>query len=157
MHFTETNLSNLVANVFEQFLAQLHSAGCELDFEIEKDIFINCDAYRIEQVISNIVTNVLRYAPGKPVKVTLNKSDGRAILKIKDNGPGIAENMHMKIFERFERIASSSVITGLGLGLHICKQIVESHDGKVFVDSKPGHGSEFIVVLPLGTSRETLC
>lgn len=106
------------------------------------------DRMRIEQVITNLLTNAIRYGQGKPIEIHVNNQPGFARLSVRDFGIGIAPVNKTKIFDRFERAVTTSEIGGLGLGLFITKQIVWSHGGKIWVESELGKGSTFYVDLP---------
>jgi signal transduction histidine kinase len=146
------DLSALVMDVLDRFRSQLVEVGCEVTAEIDSDVVGLWDAYRIEQVASNLLSNVIRYSRGAPVHVSLVREGENAVLEVRDSGPGISIEDQKKIFDRFERAANAKHVRGLGLGLYISKQIVENHGGKIEVDSRPGEGSTFRVTLPL---RET--
>ncbi len=112
------------------------------------------DRERIEQVVLNLVENALKYgAPGKPIEVTVKSADSLAILRVHDEGSGIAPEDQKRIFEQFERAVSPN-LGGLGLGLWIARKIVEAHQGRIYVESRLGAGSTFVVELPL-TGPET--
>lgn len=111
------------------------------------------DRFRIAQVITNLLTNALKYGEGKPIDVTVKRVADRAILSVKDRGIGIAAEDQERIFQRFERAVSPTHFRGLGLGLFITKEIVKLHGGKISVESKPGEGSVFTVELPLSAHR----
>jgi signal transduction histidine kinase len=143
------NLSNLIKDVLDRFRSQLVEAGCEVTEQIESDIVGLWDAYRIEQVMSNLLSNVIRYSRYAPVRISLTREDENAVLVVQDSGPGISDADQKRIFDRFERAANAKHIGGLGLGLYISKQIVENHGGAIEVDSRPGEGSRFRVTLPL--------
>jgi signal transduction histidine kinase len=93
--------------------------------------------------------NAVRYGKGKPVKVSYQKINDKAVISIKDHGPGIAIEDQQRIFERFERAVDTSAVTGLGLGLFIVRNIVEIHHGAVKINSELGQGAEFVVELPI--------
>jgi signal transduction histidine kinase len=109
------------------------------------------DPVRIDQLVTNLITNALKYGLGKPIEVVVSQgADNQALLQVSDQGIGIPRDMHAKIFERFERVPSSeSRASGLGLGLYVVKQIVDSHRGTITVESELGRGSTFVVRLPL--------
>jgi signal transduction histidine kinase len=105
------------------------------------------DRTRLEQVVTNLVTNAARYGHGKPIDITV-AADARSVrLVVRDHGIGIAPEDQRRIFERFERAASRN-FGGLGLGLYIARQIVEAHGGSIHVSSELGVGSSFTVELP---------
>ena len=107
------------------------------------------DKMRIEQVITNLLTNAIKYGENKEIEVHILATSDKVILKVKDQGKGISPEFQEKIFNRFERAGiSPTEISGLGLGLFITKQIVLSHQGKIWVESEKGKGSTFILELP---------
>jgi signal transduction histidine kinase len=107
------------------------------------------DASRIDQVITNLVSNAVKYGDGKPIAVTVQEDEGRAQIAVRDRGVGITPEERVHIFDRFVRAPRTAHIAGLGLGLFIVKEIVEAHDGAITVDGAPGEGSTFTVSLPL--------
>ena len=106
------------------------------------------DSLRIEQVVINLLTNAIKYGQGKPIEVAIEAADANMRVRVSDQGMGIQDNQMDIIFNRFERAISPYEVSGLGLGLYISKQIVESHGGKIWVESKAGKGSDFIFELP---------
>lgn len=111
---------------------------------------VHCDRLRIEQVITNILTNALRYGKGRPVRVDLRHQGDAVAISVTDQGMGIPDNFKDKIFSRFQRAVPASEVSGLGLGLYISKQIVEAHQGRISVDSQLDKGSCFTVQIPKG-------
>lgn len=108
------------------------------------------DRNRMEQVITNLISNALKYGDGKPIEVFVTTADGKANLSVKDNGIGIDKKDHAKIFERFERLVNDNEISGLGLGLWIVHRIVTQLEGEIIVASEGlGQGSTFTVTIPL--------
>ncbi len=110
------------------------------------------DVPRIEQVLDNLVENALKYTPaGAPPEVRVSTVDGWAHLVVIDHGIGIPEADRQRIFERFFRASNAQSITdtGLGLGLYICRRIVEEHGGRIWFEPTVGGGTTFTVVLPL--------
>jgi signal transduction histidine kinase len=149
LHLEKVDLSLLVKEICDRFQPQFTLANTPLACRIKDSVEGNFDSYRMEQVITNLLSNALKYAPATPVTVTLEKTDGEALLSVTDEGPGISPEDQEKIFNRFERSASVREITGLGIGLYISKAIVEAHGGQVRVESAPLKGAKFLVSIPL--------
>jgi len=143
------DLGALVRSVLGQFELQARGSGTPIVTELPAEAVLgNWDRERIEQALVNVLSNALKYGPGKPVRISLEPLDGVARLSVKDEGIGIAPRDADRIFGRFERAVSTRNYGGLGLGLFITRQIVEAHGGDVRVISRPGEGAEFIVRLP---------
>ncbi|MDC3953096.1 sensor histidine kinase [Polyangium jinanense] len=144
----EVDLCALVHDVVTRFGREAEDAGCLVAFHHDKPIWGTWDRLRIEQVVTNLLGNALKYGRGKPIEIELEADEGTARLTVRDHGVGIAPEDQGKIFERFERAVSNQSFGGLGLGLWIVRQIVETHGGTVRVESAPGVGSTFRVELP---------
>ncbi len=106
------------------------------------------DRTRIEQVLSNLISNAMKYAPGTPIDVSVRLEGTTAVMQVEDHGAGLKGDDHSRIFERFER-ASASSLGGLGLGLYIVRAIVVAHHGTVSAENRPDGGARFTVRLPL--------
>jgi len=145
------DLCELIDDVVEHLKDHFTSASCGQPVVEKCDGAIgDWDRLRIEQVISNLLTNAIRYGNGGIVHVQVEVKNGQACLSVRDEGIGIAEGAQEKIFNRFERAINASEVSGLGLGLFITKQIIDAHGGKISVISKLGEGATFLVELPLG-------
>lgn len=109
------------------------------------------DKNKIEQVLTNLLTNAIKYSPAyKTITLELSADNHQVRVKVSDKGPGIAPKYHKKIFERFFRIETSQGNHhGLGIGLYIASEILKSHGGKIWVESKPGKGASFCFSLPI--------
>jgi signal transduction histidine kinase len=142
--------------VLEQFSHPLADAKCHLELHLDSKVVGVWDRARIEQIIVNLISNAIKYAPEKLVKVEVSVKGETAKLVVQDFGPGIPREQQAKIFERFERAGASRNIAGLGLGLFIVKQVVEAHHGTISVDSQEGEGSTFTVELPIRPSDVAL-
>lgn len=135
--------------IFAHFNEQLQVLGIHCSFKkLDKDVYVLGDLYRLEQALSNLVTNAIKYGDGKPIHIALEASKDEVLLSVKDEGKGIASEDLGKIFMRYTRLESKNMASGLGLGLYITKNIVEGHGGTITVESKPGHGSTFMIKLP---------
>lgn len=142
-------LSALVAEVLAGMKDQFAAAGCAIpQLEAAEDCAGSWDKLRLEQVVTNLLTNAIRYGKGKPVEVKVSARPGWVELSVKDQGIGIDPANKKVIFDRFERAVNSNEVSGMGLGLFITRQIVVAHHGQVYVESELGKGSVFIVELP---------
>jgi signal transduction histidine kinase len=114
------------------------------------------DRQRIEQVLTNLLSNAIKYSPGeKKVIVQSRKAEKEIIVKIRDFGMGVPENEQSNIFERFYRTKDMSItITGFGLGLYICRDIITRHRGKIWMENKE-KGAAFYFSLPINSDLNT--
>jgi signal transduction histidine kinase len=144
----EVDLCRLVREVVARFSSQAEQVGCPLVLQVEGSLTGLWDAFRLEQVVTNLVTNALKYAPGQPIVVRVWPEGGLACLTVRDEGMGIAPEFLSRIFERFERGVSERNYGGLGLGLYITRRIVEALGGSIHATSEPQHGALFTVRLP---------
>ena len=150
IRIAETDLAAVVRNVIERLSDDLAHARCPLRPHVEPSVRGFWDHVRLEQVVTNLLTNAIKYAPGEPIDIELESDAQTATLRLRDRGPGIAAEDRMRIFGRFERTVSSMHTAGWGLGLYVTRQIVELHGGMIEVESEPPHGATFIVRLPRG-------
>lgn len=145
-----TDLSEVVESTALQFSEQLKSANCPIALNLQKPLIGKWDPRRIEQIVANLISNAIKYAPGSKIEVITNCQEDLVTLIVRDSGPGIPNHLHEQIFERFNRgNRSINNYGGLGLGLYIVRSIVEAKGGKIRVDSESGKGAEFVVQLPL--------
>jgi signal transduction histidine kinase len=107
------------------------------------------DRDRLDQVITNLISNAIKYGGSKPVWASVDRAEGMARLCVHDDGIGIDPADHQRIFERFERPAAATHLGGVGLGLWIARELVQAHGGRISVESAPGQGATFTVDLPL--------
>lgn len=148
----DTDLAVIVRECVAGARPQASRLGVQLDAEVPEQIAFTGDPERLAQVVDNLVSNAIKYTePGGSARVLATVQDGCVRITIKDTGIGIEPADQARLFSRFFRSAEASrrAIQGIGLGLAITKSIVESHGGQIEVDSEPGCGSEFRVVLPL--------
>ncbi|NMO14665.1 PAS domain-containing sensor histidine kinase [Pyxidicoccus fallax] len=142
------DLAELARDVVSRFSVTATQAGCAVSLITQDDMRGSWDRLRVDQVLTNLLTNALKYGAGKPVVLRLSGDEAHVRIAVEDSGIGIAPEHLTRIFERFGRAVSERHYGGLGLGLYITRQIVESHGGEVHVHSTPGQGSRFEVVLP---------
>lgn len=146
---TRFDLSALVRGLLQNFAPQIDAAESSVSLDAEQPVEGHWDEFRIEQVISNLLTNALRYGAKSPISVKVYSVDGQARVEVRDQGIGIGEENQKRIFQQFERVTAKHAVAGLGLGLFISEQIVTAHGGTITVESRIGEGALFRVCLPL--------
>lgn len=152
MELDRVDLAEVVRNVADRFTEDVARVGSCLQVDLPVPVIGTWDRLRLDQVVTNLVSNAIKYAPGSTIELSLREVDQQAELVVKDGGPGIPEQDQRRIFEQFVQIAPKSHAGGFGLGLWIVRQILEAHDGSIRVSSLPGEGAMFTVTLPLGAS-----
>jgi PAS domain S-box-containing protein len=142
-------LGQLLESILFRFKDQFEACGSGVPVveNIEKS-YGEWDSHRIEQVLTNIITNSIRYGGGKPISISIKNYEESVRFSVKDQGIGIPKSHHEKIFHVYERGSDTRDTSGLGLGLFITRQIVEAHGGKIWVESDVNQGSIFHVDLP---------
>ena len=155
IHCEAVELRGLVREVMERCQSQAQTAGTTLWMDDGAPVWGRWDQFRIEQVVTNLITNSIKYGGGKPVEIEVNRNSTDAQIVVRDHGLGIAPEHIGKIFQQYERVGESKHIAGLGLGLFITKGLVERHGGTITVESSVGVGSAFTVQLPLEMVQES--
>lgn len=145
-------LEELLGAVLNRFEPRL--AGRDVRIDAPGEVVAQIDPVLFEQVLVNLVENALRHTPpGTPIEIRASHEDGQTTLEIADRGPGIPAGSETRIFEKFVRASAAG--GGVGLGLAICKGIVQAHGGTIVATNRPGGGASFRVTLPLvGTPPE---
>ena len=144
------DIRRVVEDVIELISHSNHAFQFVLNTEVD-ELFIIGDPHRIEQVLTNLLTNAVRYSPGTDrVELLLSEEEECALIGVKDYGVGIPEDKLEEIFSRFYRVdETKSQASGLGLGLYLSQEIVSRHGGTIWAESQPGEGSTFWIRLPL--------
>jgi signal transduction histidine kinase len=150
----KTDLAEVVVEVAERFREQAERAHCDLVVHADGPVVGQWDRLRLDLIATNLLSNAIRYAPGKPIELRVENNATTATLSVRDNGPGIPEDQWSRIFNRFERAAGVRPFGGLGLGLYITRQSVEAHGGVIRISSPSDGGASFIVELPRQTTSE---
>ena len=120
-----------------------------LDLKIT-GVNIQADPTRLAQVFDNLLSNAIKYAPGAQVKISLDRDQNQVNITVSDNGPGIAPEHLKSLFDRFYRVPTNNVtVRGTGLGLYICRRIIQAHGGSITVKSVVGKGTTFHILLPI--------
>ncbi|SIR04552.1 Signal transduction histidine kinase [Pseudomonas sp. B10] len=143
------DLVQLVSNLLQNFAPQMEAAETSVSFEAPVPVEGCWDEFRIEQVVSNLLTNALRYGGRSPIQVRVYREGEEARVEVQDHGIGISAENQKRIFQQFERVSAKTVVAGLGLGLFISEQIVAAHGGSIVVESEINEGALFRVCLPI--------
>lgn len=150
------DLPMLLDRVVGNLSLQAQAAGSVITLHAGQPVTGCWDEFRIEQVVTNLLTNALRYGNSKPVEVSLVLLGSSVALHVRDQGRGISAQDQQRIFEPFERaVGQDDSTSGLGLGLYITRQLVEAHGGTISVQSREAEGSTFSVTLPLTVPATT--
>jgi PAS domain S-box-containing protein len=144
-----TDLAALARTLAQRFASQIERAGSTLELRADEPVTGLWDACRLEQVLTNLLTNAIHYGAGGPIELEVQRERQTAIACVSDHGAGIPTHLVPEIFDRFKRAPSARHYGGLGLGLYIARQITEAHGGTIDVESHPGRGSRFRIALPL--------
>jgi signal transduction histidine kinase len=149
------DLAELVRGVARHLTDRAGQSGSCLLVHAETPVVGQWDRARLEQAVSNLLENAIRFGAGKPIEASVSSQDGRALICVRDHGIGISAAQLGTLFQRYNRAVSAENFGGLGLGLHIVKVIVEAHGGTVRAESAPGEGSTFAMELPIADHAAT--
>jgi signal transduction histidine kinase len=145
----EVDVAEVVREVVARFNSQAARMGSALEMEVPASLVTRTDRLRVEQVITNVLDNAIKYGLGKPVRLQAFQAGAELVVRVKDQGIGIPPEHQDRIFERFERAVSGRSYGGLGLGLYITRSVLDALGGAIRVESAPGEGASFVVSLPL--------
>lgn len=153
MNFQPVRIDALLKDISLRARSRDDNVNISLDLFVA-GVQIQADPTRLAQVFDNLLANAAKYAPNSPINISLDLEDSRARIAVKDQGPGIAPEHLGSIFKRFFRVPGQNTsIRGTGLGLYICRQIVEAHNGELAVDSVVGKGTTFYIYLPVDAAN----
>jgi PAS domain S-box-containing protein len=143
-------LSELIKDCSERNDPQIVSAtGKSLIVSETPAIKVFWDRYRMDQVLTNLITNAVRYGDGKPISLKVQTLDRHVLISVQDSGHGIDKVDQERIFNLFERADKEKSTRGLGLGLYISREIVQAHGGRIWVESHLKQGSIFYIDMPV--------
>jgi two-component system phosphate regulon sensor histidine kinase PhoR len=149
--FEDVNINAVLNDIKDLFETKAKQKNLDFIIDVKTELKpIKADRFKIEQVVTNLVDNAIRYTEKGYVKIKVEQDKFETKIIVEDTGIGIPKEYHERIFERFVVVdkARSKKTGGTGLGLAIVKHIVNLHRGKIFVESSPNSGSKFIVILP---------
>ena len=150
------DLSDVVKDVAERLSEEASNAACELRRTLSSGIVGQWDRFRLDEALSNVLSNAIKYGAGHPIDIQLQARDEKAVLVVEDRGIGIAPDDLCRIFGRFERTIASKNYGGLGLGLYITRQIIEQQGGSIRAENRSHGGARFVIELPLGSSTKAV-
>jgi two-component system OmpR family sensor kinase len=154
LRLEEVDLAAVAQAAAQRFKDDLASAGCSLSVVVagpsgsKSPILGRWDRMRLDEVITNFLSNAIKYGAGKPIQIRVTASATTATIEVEDHGIGISPDDQGRLFERLARVVSPDHYGGFGLGLWIVKLLVEAMGGKVAVRSAVGAGSVFSAELP---------
>ena len=143
------DMEDLIQEVIEE--TELIVASHNIHFTPNQPIMVNADRDKIGSVISNLLSNAVKYSPkGKDIEVKCAIAGKNVQISIKDEGMGIKPQDKEKLFERYYRVQSNHTqhISGFGIGLYLCSEIVQRHQGEIWAESETGKGSTFYFSIP---------
>jgi signal transduction histidine kinase len=149
MRFQPVRLDALMNDVVMR--AQVSHPNLEIHLDVSRDLpSVRGSPQRLSQVFQNLLSNATKYAPDSPVAIQIKEAGEQVLITVRDHGPGIGEEYIPSLFTRFFRNPDQPTsVRGTGLGLYICKQIIQAHDGQITVSSKVGEGTVFNITLPV--------
>ena len=149
------DVADIVESAADRLLETAEASGCPLSVSADHAIG-RWDRSRLDQVVSNLISNAIRYAAGTPIEVAVTREANEVWIAVRDHGPGLPEQQIARIFRRFERGASMRHFGGLGLGLYLVRQITEAHGGTVIASNSEGGGACITVRLPIEPPHDSV-
>ncbi|MCW3107375.1 MAG: domain S-box protein [Segetibacter sp.] len=147
VYWEEINVNELIGEVLQNLKGAIDTSAATITVNVETEN-IKGDKIQLMQLVQNLVANSLKFVEDKPeIKIQCRKEMERVIFSVSDNGIGIAKDNQGKIFEIFRREHTAKQYPGTGIGLSICKKIVDRHNGKIWLQSEPGKGTTFYFTL----------
>ena len=152
LHVEPISIENAIQNTIEQVRQQ--SLTCQFVIDLPKRLpLVPADQLRVERILYNLLENAVKYSPqGSEVRIFVKPEKERLVIGVSDQGIGISAEDQAKIFGLFQRLEDSAAagVKGLGLGLLVCRRLVEAHGGRIWLESEPGQGTTFFFTLPFG-------
>ncbi len=145
--FSPVRIDALVRDVATRI--NMHHPNLKVTFDFQPLPPLRGDGTRLSQVFENLFSNAIKYAPDKEIIIAMRSTVDKIRIAFNDKGDGIPEDYLPFVFERFYRVPGERTVTGTGLGLYICKQIIMAHHGNIWVESALGEGATFIIELPV--------
>lgn len=144
------NVAESIKIALTQLAKRYHNESYSIIYEEDKIPEINADKNQVSQLFLNIIDNSLKFnrGPEKKVYIEAAKKDDATRFTVSDNGIGIDKQYHDKVFRIFQKLHSQTEYPGSGIGLAICKRIIDNHNGSIWIESDEGKGTRFCFILP---------
>ena len=156
LHVEPINMAKAVHKVIES--VQRQSSRHEFVVDLPRKLPpVSADQLRLERVLYNLLENSVKYSPeGSEITVSAKRDAGHLVVSVSDQGPGISKEDQAKLFKPFQQLGNPMLdhTKGAGLGLLVCRRLVEAHGGRIWVESEPGHGASFRFTLEAGTKND---
>ncbi len=149
--YQKVHTATILEKIKEDLYHSISIKGATIEYDVDKMPSFRADEVQIRSLFQNLIQNAIKFSsPERPPKVQIacEQHGNQWLFSVKDNGIGIEKEYHKQIFSIFKHLASADEGGGIGMGLAICKRIVERHDGKIWVDSTPNEGTTFWFTLP---------
>lgn len=143
------DLREVVRDVVHRFDLELQQRHVRVVLDAPQPVSGTWDEGRVDQIVTNLLSNALKYGAGRPIEISVRKQGSQAVVVVRDHGVGIPADEQERIFGPFTRATTARYHAGLGLGLWIAEQIARASGGRILVESRPEKGSTFTVELPL--------
>lgn len=156
LELEDVNLKTMTQDIIDRFSEKAEKENVAIKLMGDANPIGKFDRLRMEQVLTNLISNAIKYGEGKEVEIDIAEDNSTAKIQVRDQGIGIPQGQKSKIFELFGRaVKNNHAYKGLGVGLYISNQIVKAHNGTISVESKEGKGSTFTLKLPLGLKNQS--
>jgi len=151
LYLEDVNLVEVVREISDSYAAEAEFHQSTLQLTVPDSLYGRWDRLGVEQIVSNLISNAIKFGAGAPIDVTLCQEPGEsAVLAVLDRGVGIAPADQERVFGHFEQVRSPGERTqGAGLGLWLVRELVQAHGGTITLASAPGAGARFTVTLPV--------
>lgn len=157
LNFAKCDPKQVLKESIELYEAPAIAKGINLSLKMPPDLpFIEADYERLMQIVSNILGNAIKYTPKEGrIEITAIEEYGTILFSISDTGPGITEEDQKHLFEVYWQSRRNKANFSTGLGLNIARDFIIAHDGKIWLESKPGKGTTFYFTIPIATKAPT--